>query len=123
MTQQEFRTEQMLKELLQGIMRPIDTAEIAREAARVAIMCYRDEMAKVDGKRLLTKSQAEDVYGRSVIDTLIRRGLLRTMRLDQAKVTAEDGETYFKPKGNAYLKTSEIEAAIEAANITKIRFR
>ena len=35
----DVRTEQILKDLIQGMMRPIDTAEIARVAAREAIRC------------------------------------------------------------------------------------
>ena len=112
----DVRTEQILKDLIQGMMRPIDTAEIARVAAREAIRCYRQELERTDGKRLLTKKQADDIYGRSVIDALVKRGFLRPRKFDMTEVT-EDGETYMKPKGNVYFKLTEIEAALDAGNL------
>ena len=119
MTPQEAQTEQALRQLIQGMMRPIDTAEIARVAAREAIRCYRQEIEKADGKRLITKKQADDLYGRNVIEALVRRGHLKPRRFDEAKVTAEDGEVYMRPKGNVYFKMAEIEQAIEVGNLLK----
>ena len=119
MTPQEVITEQALRQLIQGMMRPIDTAEIARVAAREAIRCYRQEIEKTDGKRLLTRKQADDLYGRNVIEALVRRGHLKPMRFDEARVIDEDGEVYMKPKGNVYFKLIEIEQAIEAGNLLR----
>ena len=116
MIPQDTQTEQAVRQLIQGMMRPIDTAEIARVAAREAIRCYRQELERTDGKRLLTKKQADDTYGRSVIDALVRRGYLKPRKFDMTEVT-EDGETYMKPKGNVYYKLTEIEAALDAGNL------
>lgn len=85
-------------------------------AARKALKEEQNKM-KNDPRVLLTQNEAKNIYGKSVIPALVKRGFLQKYKFDTREVIDKDGEPIKKAKGVIYYRVSEIEKAIEEGNV------
>ena len=116
----EITRNQILEALLGGDQRErITTEQIARIAADVAIRMYREERKKINEKCVITQFEAQNRYGRSVINLLLERGLLERMAFGTRDCVDSEGNTITKRKGNIYYRVRDIEDALDRANLYK----
>ncbi len=116
----EITRNQILEALLGGDQRErITTEQIARIAADVAIRMYREERKKINEKCVITQFEAQNRYGRSVINLLLERGLLERMAFGTRDCVDSEGNTITKRKGNIYYLVRDIEDALDMANLYK----
>ena len=111
----EITRNQILEALLGGDQKERITAEqIARIAADVAIRMYREEQKKINEKCVITQFEAQNRYGRSVINLLLER-----MAFGTRDCVDSEGNTITKRKGNIYYRVRDIEDALDKANLYK----
>ena len=116
----EITRNQILEALLGGEPRDRITPEqIARIAAEVAIKAYKEERKKINEKCVITQFEAQNRYGRSVISLLLERGLLERMAFGTRECVDSEGNPLTKRKGNIYYRVSDIEDAMDKANLYK----
>ena len=110
----------VLQELFgSGQTRQITPEQIARIAAEVAIKAYKEERKKINEKCVITQFEAQNRYGRSVISLLLERGLLERMAFGTRECVDSEGNPLTKRKGNIYYRVSDIEDAMDKANLYK----
>lgn len=68
---------------------------------------------------LFTQKEAQDTYGKSVINALVKRGFLQQYKFDTREAVDREGNPIIKAKGVIYYRIAEIEKAIEDGNILK----
>ena len=116
----EITRNQILEALLGGEPRDRITPEqIARIAAEVAIKAYKEERKKINEKCVITQFETQNRYGRSVISLLLERGLLERMAFGTRECVDSEGNPLTKRKGNIYYRVSDIEDAMDKANLYK----
>ena len=95
----------------------ISAEQIARIAADVAIRTYREEQKRINERCVITQFEAQNRYGRSVINLLLERGLLERMAFGTRDCVDSEGNTFTKRKGNIYYRVRDIEDALDKANL------
>lgn len=116
----ETTRSQLIEALLGGDTKDRITPEqIARIAAEVAIKAYKEERKKINEKCVVTQFEAQNRYGRSVINLLLERGLLERMAFGTRECVDSEGNPVTKRKGNIYYRISDIEDALDKANLYK----
>lgn len=74
---------------------------------------------KIYNRVLFTQKEAQDTYGKSVINALVKRGFLQQYKFDTREAVDREGNPIIKAKGVIYYRIAEIEKAIEDGNILK----
>ena len=116
----ETTRSQLIEALLGGDTKDRITPEqIARIAAEVAIKAYKEERKKINEKCVVTQFEAQNRYGRSVINLLLERGMLERMAFGTRECVDSEGNPVTKRKGNIYYRISDIEDALDRANLYK----
>ena len=93
----------------------IDYAAITKAAVRTVA----EERKKIYNRVLFTQKEAQDTYGKSVINALVKRGFLQQYKFDTREAVDREGNPIIKAKGVIYYRIAEIEKAIEDGNILK----
>lgn len=114
--QAKFIQEMESKELEASQKMPAIDYDAIVAAARKALKEEQNKM-KNDPRVLLTQNEAKNIYGKSVIPALVKRGFLQKYKFDTREVIDKDGEPIKKAKGVIYYRVSEIEKAIEEGNV------
>lgn len=114
--QAKFIQEMESKELEASQKTPAIDYDAIVAAARKALKEEQNKM-KNDPRVLLTQNEAKNIYGKSVIPALVKRGFLQKYKFDTREVIDKDGEPIKKAKGVIYYRVSEIEKAIEEGNV------
>lgn len=92
---------------------------IDRIAARVVdIMDERRTKGKIV---VVTQIKAFRMYGKSVIQMLLKRNFLRSIELDNKTMVDSEGGMAVMRKGAIYYRIDEIDRAINAAAATKYK--
>ena len=106
-----------LTENTTGIPVDIDYEAISRAAIKAA----REERDRIfsDPKVLVTQNEAHNIYGKSVITALLRRGKLQPYKFDMTEAYDKSGDLVKRAKGVVYYRVAEIDNAIEEANVLK----
>lgn len=101
----------------QGVPVIIDYEHLVRCVVRV----FREEWEKAQKNSQVIISQAEayERYNRSVITNLVARGKLQQHRYECKEILNEEGTVSRIPTGKIFYRISEIEHAIEDANLYK----
>lgn len=101
----------------QGVPVIIDYEHLVRCVVKV----FREEWqkAKRNSKEIISQAEAYERYNRSVITNLVRRGKLQQYRYECKEVEDEDGNICRRPVGKLFYRVSEIEQALEDANLLK----
>ena len=101
----------------QGVPVIIDYEHLVRCVVRV----FREEWDKAmkTSKRLISQAEAYERYNRSVITNLVARGKLQQHRYECKEIEDEDGNVCRLPVGKIFYRVSEIEHALEDANLLK----
>ena len=102
-----------LTENTTGIPVDIDYEAISRAAIKAA----REERDRIfsDPKVLVTQNEAHNIYGKSVITALLRRGKLQPYKFDMTEAYDKSGDLVKR----VYYRVAEIDNAIEEANVLK----
>jgi hypothetical protein len=86
---------------------------------KAAVRTVAEERKKIYNRVLFTQKEAQDTYGKSVINALVKRGFLQQYKFDTREAVDREGNPIIKAKGVIYYRIAEIEKAIEDGNILK----
>ena len=86
---------------------------------KAAVRTVAAERKKIYNRVLFTQKEAQDTYGKSVINALVKRGFLQQYKFDTREAVDREGNPIIKAKGVIYYRIAEIEKAIEDGNILK----
>ena len=86
---------------------------------KAAVRTGAEERKKIYNRVLFTQKEAQDTYGKSVINALVKRGFLQQYKFDTREAVDREGNPIIKAKGVIYYRIAEIEKAIEDGNILK----
>lgn len=86
---------------------------------KAAVKTVEEERRKIYDKVLVTQKEAQDTYGKSVINALVKRGVLQKYKFDTRETVDREGNPIIKAKGVIYYRKAEIESAVEKGNILK----
>lgn len=86
---------------------------------KAAVKTVTEERMKIYNRVLLTQKEAQDTYGKSVINALVKRGFIQQYKFDTRDTVDRNGNPIKKAKGVIYYRLAEIENAIEDGNILK----
>ena len=86
---------------------------------KAAVRTVAEERKKIYNRVLFTQKEAQDTYGKSVINALVKRGFLQQYKFDTREAVDREGNPIIKAKGVFYYRRVEIEKAIEDVNILK----
>lgn len=86
---------------------------------KAAVRTVAKERKKIYNRVLFTQKEAQDTYGKSVINALVKRGFLQQYKFDTREAVDREGNPIIKAKGVIYYRIAEIEKAIEDGNILK----
>lgn len=86
---------------------------------KAAVRTVAEEREKIYNRVLFTQKEAQDTYGKSVINALVKRGFLQQYKFDTREAVDREGNPIIKAKGVIYYRIAEIEKAIEDGNILK----
>ena len=86
---------------------------------KAAVRTVAEERKKIYNRVLFTQKEAQDTYGKSVINALVKRGFLQQYKFDTREAVDREGNPITKAKGVIYYRIAEIEKAIEDGNILK----
>lgn len=86
---------------------------------KAAVKTVEEERRKIYNKVLVTQKEAQDTYGKSVINALVKRGVLQKYKFDTRETVDREGNPIIKAKGVIYYRKAEIESAVEKGNILK----
>lgn len=86
---------------------------------KAAVRTVAEERKKIYNRVLFTQKEAQDTYGKSVINALVKRGFLQQYKFDTREAVDREGNPIIKAKGVIYYRIAEIEKAIEDWNILK----
>ena len=80
---------------------------------KAAVRTVAEERKKIYNRVLFTQKEAQDTYGKSVINALVKRGFLQQYKFDTREAVDREGNPIIKAKGVIYYRIAEIEKAIE----------
>ena len=86
---------------------------------KAAVRTVAEVMKKIYNRVLFTQKEAQDTYGKSVINALVKRGFLQQYKFDTREAVDREGNPIIKAKVVIYYRIAEIEKAIEDGNILK----
>lgn len=86
---------------------------------KAAVRTVAEERKKIYNRVLFTQKEAQDTYGKSVINALVKRGFLQQYKFDTREAVDREGNPIIKAKVVIYYRIAEIEKAIEDGNILK----
>lgn len=86
---------------------------------KALVKTVEEERRKIYNKVLVTQKEAQDTYGKSVINALVKRGVLQKYKFDTRETVDREGNPIIKAKGVIYYRKAEIESAVEKGNILK----
>ena len=86
---------------------------------KAAVRTVAEERKKIYNRVLFTQKEAQDTYGKSVINALVKRGFLQQYKFGTREAVDREGNPIIKAKGVIYYRIAEIEKAIEDGNILK----
>lgn len=80
---------------------------------KAAVRTVAEERKKIYNRVLFAQKEAQDTYGKSVINALVKRGFLQQYKFDTREAVDREGNPIIKAKGVIYYRIAEIEKAIE----------
>lgn len=88
---------------------------------KAAIHAVKEERKRIleDPRTLVTQSEAHNMYGKSVITSLVKSGHLQQYKFGKREVYDSEGDLIIKTKGVVYYRIVEIEEAVESGNVLK----